>query len=343
MDCDLMMIRTPGTFLRIGRHGGIMNRQTRHVRRTLLLLAVMILSTTISAKAANLWLNKASVVLYAGYHTDLVLNGTKKKKVTWTSSNPAVATVSKTGTVTAVKKGTAIITATRKKQSFTCKITVKKNPYLKAVKKAKSRVAKPFTSYTSRPDRVLMYTGVPRTDYMLEVLVREIGITGDMTDEQILDKAYRYMSKYFYYLKDSHKQDPLPTYYDADKLSSRIKAFEKITDKAVEEGKIIYKKKLSNVVGTIESHMGVCNNHATVFSALCRHLGIKAGLAGGSYYGFGHTWSWAMLDGKKYYFDIGTSIHNFQRKSKKVTMSFFKMKKKKMTKKKHYHFSWEKK
>ncbi len=318
-----------------------MNTNKRRLIGTAFLLGMLVLATAMPVKAANLWLNKTKTVLYAGYHTRLVLNGTKKK-VTWTSSNPKVATVEKDGTVTAVKKGKATITATRKKKQFTCQITVKKNPYLKAVQKAKERVSKKLPGYTSRSDeRVLLYTGVPAADYMTEVLVQEIGITGDMTDEQILEKAYRYMAKYFYYLEDVQGNDPLPVYYNADELKSKIKAFRKITDKAVEEGKIKYKKKYSNVVGTIESHQGVCNNHASVFSVLCRHLGIEAGLAGGSYWGYGHTWSWVKLDGKKYYFDIGTSIHHFHRKTKKVTMNFFKLKKKKMKKKMHYHFSWE--
>jgi hypothetical protein len=48
--------------------------------------------------------------------------------VVWTSSNEAVATVAADGTVTAVKAGTADITATVGGKSATCKVTVKKTP-----------------------------------------------------------------------------------------------------------------------------------------------------------------------------------------------------------------------
>ena len=62
------------------------------------------------------------------------------KKVTYTSSNKSVAIVSSTGKVTAVKPGTAIITAKANGVKATCKITVKK-PVL-TVNKTKITVKK---------------------------------------------------------------------------------------------------------------------------------------------------------------------------------------------------------
>ncbi len=48
------------------------------------------------------------------------------KRVTWSSSNSSVATVSESGTVTAVKEGTAEVTATAGGKSAKCTVTVKK-------------------------------------------------------------------------------------------------------------------------------------------------------------------------------------------------------------------------
>lgn len=48
------------------------------------------------------------------------------KTISWTSSNAAIATVSNNGIVTAIKEGTATITATAGNQSATCTVTVKK-------------------------------------------------------------------------------------------------------------------------------------------------------------------------------------------------------------------------
>jgi uncharacterized protein YjdB len=47
------------------------------------------------------------------------------RAVTWTSSNNNVATVSSTGVVTGVKKGTVTITATSEGKSGTASVTVK--------------------------------------------------------------------------------------------------------------------------------------------------------------------------------------------------------------------------
>ena len=51
--------------------------------------------------------------------------------VTWSSSNTGVATVDSKGKVTGVKAGTATITAKVGSDTYTCKITVKTNPYPK--------------------------------------------------------------------------------------------------------------------------------------------------------------------------------------------------------------------
>ena len=64
-----------------------------------------------------------------------------KKKITYKSSNKKVAKISSTGKITALKKGTATITATQNGESFKFKVTVKKpsiSPKSKTIKKGKS-------------------------------------------------------------------------------------------------------------------------------------------------------------------------------------------------------------
>lgn len=72
-------------------------------------------------------LNKTSVTMKKGDSTTLKLTGAKK--VTWSSSNSSVVSVKKKGkkkaTITAVKKGTATITAKSGGKKYTCKVTVK--------------------------------------------------------------------------------------------------------------------------------------------------------------------------------------------------------------------------
>lgn len=82
---------------------------------------------TVRTKAATkVKLNKTKVSLdIAKTKTcQLKVKGTSKK-ITWKTSNKKVAAVSKTGMITARKKGTAVITATVGKKTYKCKVTVK--------------------------------------------------------------------------------------------------------------------------------------------------------------------------------------------------------------------------
>ena len=78
-----------------------------------------------SAEAAgSIKLNKKKATIYTGDTLQLKLNGTKKT-VKWSTSDKKVATVSKTGLVTAKKAGKAKITAKLGSKKYTCTLTVK--------------------------------------------------------------------------------------------------------------------------------------------------------------------------------------------------------------------------
>lgn len=89
-------------------------------------------STVAVAEAATVKLNKKSLSLEVGKTYTLKVSGTKKK-VTWSTSDKKIATVNKSGKVTAKKAGKATITATVDKKKYTCKVTVTKaiNPLVK--------------------------------------------------------------------------------------------------------------------------------------------------------------------------------------------------------------------
>lgn len=83
------------------------------------------MNTISIVQAAELKLNKKSLSLVVGDTFDLkVQNLSKKQTVTWTSSKKTIATVSKSGVVTAKKAGKATITATIEKSKLSCMITV---------------------------------------------------------------------------------------------------------------------------------------------------------------------------------------------------------------------------
>lgn len=103
--------------------------------------------------AKSVKLNVKSKTIYKGKTYQLKAavspSNTTTKKVSWTSSNKAVATVSSGGNVTAKKAGTATITVkTVNGKKTTCKFTVKNPVNAKSVKlNAKSRTVKKGKTY----------------------------------------------------------------------------------------------------------------------------------------------------------------------------------------------------
>ena len=78
-----------------------------------------------TAEAATVKINKKTLKLDIGDKYTLKITGSNKK-VSWSSSKKAVATVSANGKVNAKKAGTTTITAKVGKKKYTCKVTVKK-------------------------------------------------------------------------------------------------------------------------------------------------------------------------------------------------------------------------
>ena len=79
---------------------------------------------TVNVQAAKLKLNKTKVTVYKGCTETLKVTGSKKK-VKWSSSKKAVASVSSSGKIKGKKKGTTVIYAKVGKQTLKCKVTVK--------------------------------------------------------------------------------------------------------------------------------------------------------------------------------------------------------------------------
>lgn len=87
----------------------------------------------VTVKKPKVSLNKTSTVLYTAGKTSVTLKADIRgasNKISWNSSNSRIAKVDKKGKVTAIRKGTAYITATANKVKKTCKIIVKE-PSLK--------------------------------------------------------------------------------------------------------------------------------------------------------------------------------------------------------------------
>lgn len=78
----------------------------------------------VTVKSPTIQLNHVSVTLYRGQTVNLSATVSSNLSPTWKSNRQSVATVDDNGCVTALKHGTATITATVDKVSKTCSITV---------------------------------------------------------------------------------------------------------------------------------------------------------------------------------------------------------------------------
>ena len=95
----------------------------------MMVLAMLVtLLPTMRTEAATVKLNKTKLSICIGETWQLKVSGSEEK-VTWSSSNKKVATVTKTGMVKGVKAGSATITAKISGKKCTSKVTVKKGEF----------------------------------------------------------------------------------------------------------------------------------------------------------------------------------------------------------------------
>lgn len=116
-----------------------MNSVKKWVFRNIMVFAFMLtpmifigMNAEVAVAASTVKLNSSKVSVYVGKSYTLKLSGVKSK-ITWVSNNKAVATVSSTGVVKGIKKGTANVTATVGNKKYTCTVTVK-DPILNQTK-----------------------------------------------------------------------------------------------------------------------------------------------------------------------------------------------------------------
>ena len=97
----------------------------------IVMIAIVVLTCAGAApvRAASLSMNRQQLVLFTGQHASLTVNGKKKGKlVKWRSSDKKIVRVDQKGTVTAVKKGKAAITARIGKMKLSCKVQRRLRP-----------------------------------------------------------------------------------------------------------------------------------------------------------------------------------------------------------------------
>ena len=117
----------------------------------ILMMAMLVLAMSMSASAAKAKINKKNLKLTVGQTANLKVKNTTGK-VKWSSSDATVATVKK-GKVTAVKAGTAVITAKNKKKTYKCNVTVEE---AKTTPSTEAPTTTPKTEEPKSADKVVV-------------------------------------------------------------------------------------------------------------------------------------------------------------------------------------------
>lgn len=91
-------------------------------------LPLATVSNVVTVEAASAKISQKSASMLAGQTLKLKISNKGKNSVKWSTNKKKVATV-KNGTVTAVGKGTAVITAKVGNKKLKCKVTVKANEF----------------------------------------------------------------------------------------------------------------------------------------------------------------------------------------------------------------------
>jgi len=106
-------------------------------------------------------LSKTSVSMYVGGKYNLKVTGTKQR-VTWSSNNKSVATVSSKGVVVAKKAGTARVTAKVGGKNYVCNVSVKKKSNNQMISESKLITYAGLGWLTLDEDSLHYYNKIPK-------------------------------------------------------------------------------------------------------------------------------------------------------------------------------------
>lgn len=167
----------------------------------------------------------------------------------------------------------------------------------------------------AKAKQVPMLTGDVYIDYMAEKMVKEAGVKSSMSQDQKVKKIYHYMTKKFKHVHYGEKA-PKP-HFNLSKLERQVTSYRRVTDSNLRKGKLIYNYYRGAGQWNMSRRCGTCGDHAAIFKVLCNHVGIDAGICSGYYKNRNgslapHSWNYAVVDGKTYYYDVDVEIQNYR-------------------------------
>lgn len=213
----------------------------------------------------------------------------------------------------------------------------------KAISFKVSRKAPKGTKGLAKAKDIVTLTGNPEIDYMAEQMVKAAGVKMSMSDEQKVKKIYHYMTKKFKHTHYKALNNKYKAYYNLKKLTPKIIKYMKKTNKLLAKGELVYNYQYGyTTTWCMQRRRGVCDDHAEIFKILCNHVGVEAGVCGGYYLNRSgskeaHAWNYAIVNGKKYYYDVDVEIQNY----KKGQGDYYWYRKTKKQAKKNHKFKYE--
>ena len=195
----------------------------------------------------------------------------------------------------------------------TCIKSVTKTKSFKVSSKAPSG-SKGLAAATTVPE----YTGADTVDYLAEKMIKSAKIKLTMSQDEKVRRIYHWMTVNFTH-KHADEFVKAKNYYDitSTKAQQKIKSYKKKTIQNYQNGKLIFggSSWASFMAPYMQKRGGVCSDQAAIFVILCNHVGVDAGVCNGYYKNLngtnvGHSWNYAVVDGKKYYYDVDVEIQN---------------------------------
>ena len=171
-----------------------------------------------------------------------------------------------------------------------------------------------------------IYTGNTRVDCAAEKIIRKC-TKPSMSPKKKMKAVYTYLVKNMTY---SHRSGRTRIHVTKQEMRN----FRKQTSALRAEKKIKYSSKFSVVYDNLLSMRGTCRDMSGVLCVLANHLGYRAGYVTGRYIrrngtSIRHWWSYVIIDGKKYYWDVQAANYSWKKHHSKGAMKSFCLKTKK--------------
>lgn len=179
-----------------------------------------------------------------------------------------------------------------------------------------SSKAKKGTAGYAQAKKLPIYTGDPTTDYLIERMLKKAGVKSSNSQDKKVRKIYHYISMKFRVTNIGRKYKGSNDFTNIK--SSSFKAA------AAKYGKKVQSKADAGTImigdyymrpEALNARAGDCGYFAAVFQLMCQHVGVDATCHYGWYKNsskelLSHTWSSAIVNGKRYYYDADVEAIN---------------------------------